>query len=94
MSDHPVTESVATALVALSSALATLTREIQHTQGFSAALEERIKALEVIAVNQMNNAPAGPSTTDVLRARQLTTFQRAAELVAWIDARPVRDGQW
>jgi len=86
MTDHPVTESIATALVALSSALATLTREIQHTQGFSAALEARIAALEAIAVNQMNNAPAGPSTTDVLRARNLTTFERAT--------RPVRDGQW
>ena len=86
MTDHPVTESIATALVALSSALATLTREIQHTQGFSAALEERISALEARAVNQDNNAPAGPSTTDVLRARNLTTFERVA--------RPVRDGQW
>jgi len=86
MSDHPVTESVAAALVALSSALATLTRELDRNQGFSAALAERIAALELRAVNQDNNAPTGPSTTDVLRARNLTTFERAA--------RPVRDGQW
>ena len=85
MTDHPGTESVATALVALSSALATLTREIQHTQGFSAALAERIAALEARAVNQDNNAPAGPTTTEILRARNLTTFERVA--------RPVRDGQ-
>jgi len=81
MTDHPVTESVAAALVALSSALATLTREIQYTQGFSAALAERIAALEARAVNQDNNAPAGPSTTDVLRARNLTTFERINERV-------------
>jgi hypothetical protein len=81
MTDHPVTESVAAALVALSSALTTLTREIQYTQGLSAALAERIAALEAIAVNQMNNAPVGPSTTDVLRARNLTTFERINERV-------------
>jgi hypothetical protein len=91
MSDHPVTESVATALVALSSALATLTREIQHTQGFSAALAERIAALEAKAAT-----PTVVPTVTALAARgpELTAFQRAAELGAGIDARPVRDGQW
>ena len=83
MSDHPVTESVATALVALSSALATLTREIQRTQGFSDALAERIAALEAKAAG-----PAYTPTTVHLDARGpvLTTFERAT--------RPVRDGQW
>lgn len=86
MTDHPVTESIAAALVSLSATLATLTREIQHTRGLTSALEERIAALEARAVNQDNNAPAGPSTTDVLRARNLTTFERAT--------RSIRDGQW
>jgi len=86
MTDHPVTESIATALVSLSATLATLTREIQHTRGLASALEDRIAALEARAVNQDNNAPAGPTTTEILRARNLTTFERVA--------RPVRDGQW
>ena len=81
MSDHPVTESVATALVALSSALATLTREIQRTQGFSDALAERIAALEAKA-----STPTIVPTTTALAARNLTTFERAT--------RPIRDGQW
>jgi hypothetical protein len=83
MTDHPVTESVAAALVALSSALATLTREIQHTQGFSAALADRIAALEAKAA-----MPTVIPTTTALAARgpELTTFERIA--------RPVRDGQW
>ena len=83
MTDHPVTESVAAALVALSSALATLTREIQRTQGFSAALEARIAALEAKAA-----MPTVIPTTTALAARgpELTTFERIA--------RPVRDGQW
>jgi hypothetical protein len=80
------TESIATALAALTTAIATLASETARARGFSSALEARIAALEAIAVNQMNNAPAGPSTTDVLRARNLTTFERVA--------RPVRDGQW
>jgi len=83
MTDHPVTESVATALVALSSALATLTREIQHAQGFSAALEARIAALEAKAAT-----PTVIPTVTALAARgpDLTTFERIA--------RPVRDGKW
>lgn len=83
MTDHPVNQSIATALVALSSALATLTREIQHTQGFSAALAERIAALEAKAAG-----PAYVPTTTHLDARGpvLTTFERAT--------RPIRDGQW
>ena len=81
MTDHPVTQSVANALVALSSALATLTREINHTQGFSSALEARIAALEAKAA-----APTVVPTTTVLAARNLTTFERAT--------RPIRDGQW
>jgi hypothetical protein len=83
MTDHPVTESVAAALVALSSALATLTREIQHAQGFSAALEARIAALEAKAA-----MPTVIPTVTALASRgpELTTFERVA--------RPVRDGQW
>jgi hypothetical protein len=83
MSDHPVTESVAAALVALSSALATLTREIQHTQGFSAALADRVAALEAKA-----QGPTVIPTVTALASRgpELTTFERVA--------RPVRDGQW
>ena len=81
MTDHPVNQSIANALVALSSALATLTREIHHTQGFSAALEERIKALEAKA-----STPTIVPTTTALAARNLTTFERVS--------RPVRDGQW
>ena len=83
MTDHPVNQSIATALVALSSTLATLTREIQRNQGFSAALEERIKALEAKAAG-----PAYVPTTTHLDARGpvLTTFERVS--------RPVRDGQW
>ena len=69
MSDHPVTESVATALVALSSALATLTREIQHTQGFSAALADRIAALEAKA-----QGPAHVSATEYLQSRNGVLF--------------------
>ena len=79
-------ESIASALASLTAAIAALASETARARGFTSALEARIAALEAIAVNQMNNAPAGPSTTDVLRARQLTTFERAA--------RPVRDGQW
>ena len=83
MTDHPVTQSVANALVALSSALATLTREIQHTQGFSAALEARIAALEAKAA-----LPTIVPTVVALERRgpELTTFERVS--------RPVRDGQW
>lgn len=84
MSD--VNNSIASALASLTTALTALAIETARSRGFASALEDRIAALEAIAVNQMNNAPAGPSTTDVLRARQLTTFERAA--------RPVRDGQW
>jgi hypothetical protein len=79
-------DNIASALAALTTAIATLASENARARGFSSALEARIAALEAIAVNQMNNAPAGPSTTDVLRARNLTTFERAT--------RPVRDGQW
>jgi len=89
-----VTENIATALASLTAAIASLASETARLRGFTTALEERIAALELRAVNQDNNAPAGPTTTDVLRARQLTTFQRAAELGAGIDARPIRDGQW
>jgi len=83
MTDHPVTESVAAALVALSSALATLTREIQRTQGFSAALADRIAALEAKS--------AGPTIVPTAvalerRGPELTTFERAT--------RSIRDGQW
>jgi hypothetical protein len=83
MSDHPVTESVAAALVALSSALATLTREIQHTQGLSAALADRIAALEAKAA-----MPTVIPTVTALAGRgpELTTFERAT--------RSIRDGQW
>lgn len=84
MSD--VNNSIAAALASLTTALTALAIETARSRGFASALEDRIAALEAIAVNQMNNAPAGPSTTDVLRARQLTTFERAT--------RPVRDGQW
>ena len=84
MSD--VNNSIAAALASLTTALTALAIETARSRGFASALEDRIAALEKIAVNQMNNAPAGPSTTDVLRARNLTTFERAT--------RPVRDGQW
>jgi hypothetical protein len=80
------TDNIATALAALTTAIATLAGETARARGFTSALEARIAALELRAVNQDNNAPAGPATTDVLRARQLTTFERVA--------RPVRDGQW
>ena len=83
MTDHPVTESIAAALVSLSATLATLTREIQHTRGLAAALEERIAALEAKAAG-----PAYTPTTTHLDARGpvLTTFERAT--------RSIRDGQW
>jgi hypothetical protein len=84
MSD--VNNSIAAALASLTTALTALAIETARSRGFAAALEDRIAALEARAVNQDNNAPAGPSTTDVLRARNLTTFERAT--------RPVRDGQW
>jgi hypothetical protein len=92
MSD--VNNSIAAALASLTTALSALAIETARSRGFASALEDRIAALEARAVNQDNNAPAGPTTTEILRARQLTTFQRAAELGAGIDARPVRDGQW
>jgi hypothetical protein len=92
MSD--VNNSIAAALASLTTALTALAIETARSRGFASALEDRIAALEARAVNQDNNAPAGPTTTEILRARQLTTFQRAAELGAGIDARPVRDGQW
>lgn len=79
-------ESIASALASLTASIAALASETARARGFTSALADRIAALEKIAVNQMNNAPAGPSTTDVLRARNLTTFERAT--------RPVRDGQW
>lgn len=83
MTDHPVTESIATALVSLSATLATLTREIQYTRGLASALEARIAALEAKA----DTHPAVP-TVAALAARgpELTTFERAT--------RPIRDGQW
>jgi hypothetical protein len=84
MSD--VNNSIASALASLTTALTALAIETARSRGFASALEDRIAALEARAVNQDNNAPAGPSTTDVLRARNLTTFERAT--------RPVRDGQW
>ena len=84
MSD--VNNSIAAALASLTTALTALAIETARSRGFASALEDRIAALEARAVNQDNNAPAGPSTTDVLRARNLTTFERAT--------RPVRDGQW
>jgi hypothetical protein len=77
MSD--VNNSIAAALASLTTALTALAIETARSRGFASALEDRIAALEKIAVNQMNNAPAGPSTTDVLRARQLTTFERINE---------------
>ena len=70
MTDHPVTESIATALVALSSALATLTREIQHTQGFSAALADRIAALEAKAAT-----PVITPTLTVMQGREIRNGQ-------------------
>jgi len=79
MSD--VNNSIAAALASLTTALTALAIETARSRGFAAALEDRIAALEKIAVNQMNNAPAGPSTTDVLRARNLTTFERINERV-------------
>ena len=83
MTDHPVTESVAAALVALSATLATLTREIQYTRGLASALEARIAALEAKA----DANPAVPTVTALAaRGPELTTFERVA--------RPVRDGQW
>ena len=84
MSD--VNNSIAAALASLTTALTALAIETARSRGFASALEDRIAALEARAVNQDNNAPAGPSTTDVLRARNLTTFERVS--------RPVRDGQW
>jgi hypothetical protein len=83
MTDHPVNQSIATALVALSSALATLTRELERNRGFSDALAERILSLERRAAT-----PVHVPTTTALAARgpELTTFERAT--------RPVRDGQW
>jgi hypothetical protein len=84
MSD--VNNSIAAALASLTTALTALAIETARSRGFASALEDRIAALEARAVNQDNNAPAGPTTTEILRARQLTTFERAA--------RPVRDGQW
>lgn len=83
---NDTTTALATALASLTSALATLTREVQHTRGLASALEARIAALELRAVNQDNNAPSGPTTSDVLKARNLTTFERAT--------RSIRDGQW
>lgn len=87
MTDHPVTESIAAALVSLSATLATLTREIQHTRGLTSALEERIAALEA-KVNAHPAVPAYTPTTTHLDARGpvLTTFERAT--------RSIRDGQW
>lgn len=83
MTDHPVNQSIANALVALSSALATLTREIERNRGFSDALAERILSLERRAAT-----PVHVPTTTALAARgpELTTFERVS--------RPVRDGQW
>ena len=81
-----VNDSIAAALASLTTALTALAIETARSRGFASALEDRIAALEARAVNQDNNAPAGPTTTEILRARQLTTFERAA--------RPVRDGQW
>jgi hypothetical protein len=89
-----VNDSIAAALASLTTALTALAIETARSRGFASALEDRISALEARAVNQDNNAPAGPTTTEILRARQLTTFQRAAELGAGIDTRLVRDGQW
>ena len=77
MSD--VNNSIAAALASLTTALTALAIETARSRGFASALEDRIKALEARAVNQDNNAPAGPSTTDVLRARNLTTFERINE---------------
>jgi hypothetical protein len=77
MSD--VNNSIASALASLTTALTALAIETARSRGFASALEDRIAALEKIAVNQMNNAPVGPSTTDVLRARNLTTFERINE---------------
>jgi len=84
MTDHPVTESIAAALVSLSATLATLTREIQHTRGLTSALEERIAALEAKA----NAHPAVPTAAEFLAGRgpELTTFERAT--------RSIRDGNW
>ena len=84
MSD--VNNSIASALASLTTALTALAIETARSRGFASALEDRIAALEARAVNQDNNAPAGPTTTEILRARNLTTFERVA--------RPVRDGQW
>jgi len=77
MSD--VNNSIAAALASLTTALTALAIETARSRGLASALEERIAALEARAVNQDNNAPAGPSTTDVLRARNLTTFERINE---------------
>jgi hypothetical protein len=77
MSD--VNNSIAAALASLTTALTALAIETARSRGFASALEDRIAALEARAVNQDNNAPAGPSTTDVLRARNLTTFERINE---------------
>ena len=74
--------NITTALASVTTALSSLTREINHTRGLASALEDRIKALEALA----DAHPLVPSTTEILRARQLTTFERVA--------RPVRDGQW
>ena len=79
MSD--VNNSIAAALASLTTALTALAIETARSRGFASALEDRISALEARAVNQDNNAPAGPSTTDVLRARNLTTFERVNERV-------------
>lgn len=83
MTDHPVNQSIATALVSLSSALATLTREMQHTRGLASALEARIAALEAKAEAH----PAVPAATALAgRGPELTTFERAT--------RSIRDGRW
>ena len=70
MTDHPVNQSIANALVALSSALATLTREIHHTQGFSSALADRIAALEAKAAT-----PVITPTLTVLKGREIRDGQ-------------------
>lgn len=67
----------------LTVAITHLTQETARARGFTAALEERIAALEAKAAG-----PAYVPTTTHLDARGpvLTTFERAT--------RPVRDGQW
>lgn len=70
MTDHPINQSIATALVALSSTLATLTREIQRNQEYSATLADRIAAFEAKSAG-----PVITPTLTVLKGREIRDGQ-------------------